>query len=50
MPNLKLISEIRESYEDIGMVGLVVRMVRSKSILFRIKMVKEEGEEEMTRE
>jgi hypothetical protein len=50
MPNLKLISKIRESYKDIGMVGLVVRIIRSKSILFRIKMVKEEGEEEMTRE
>jgi hypothetical protein len=50
MPNPKLTSEIRESYEDTGMVGLAARMARSKSILFRIKMVKEEGEEEMTRE
>jgi hypothetical protein len=50
MPNLKSTSEIRESYEDTGMAGLAVRTARSKSILFRIKMVKEEGEEEMTRE
>jgi hypothetical protein len=32
------------------MAGLVVRIVKSKSVLFRMMMVKVEGEEEIARE
>jgi hypothetical protein len=50
VPNPKSTGEIGESYEDTGMAGLAARTAKSKSVLFRMMMVKVEGEEEMARE